>query len=367
SQPNVIAANGMLADAFGTFSIDTSRIYLAGFSGTARDAWVFGYGMSGHVAGILSAGAGEPADPVWRRAHAGPPPFDVAMTTGTDDVNYDDILMTADSMHAHSAAVRVDVFPGGPEWPPANIEAQALGWLAARSMARHLAPMDSAFVDSVFAVDSAYAVGLEAAHRPTDAADQWRNIAVAWAGLHDGTFAATRQRELDARPDVQRLRAERDSTDRGTRDAQHAIIEPLSELRRRPGVPDLRRLTEELHIGEYQRWAADASDSVRAVWAARRLADIYAQVSFYEPEAYIQANDPARALAMLDIATEIHPDTPVVCLERARVYAARRDIELTVAGLKCALAGHAITMADIRADLRYQFVLLSDEFQTLIH
>ena len=52
-EPNVRAVNAMLADLQDGLATDTTRMYLAGMSGTARLAWTFAYELSGHVAGIL--------------------------------------------------------------------------------------------------------------------------------------------------------------------------------------------------------------------------------------------------------------------------------------------------------------------------
>ncbi len=137
-------------------------------------------------------------------------------------------------------------------------------------------------------------------------------------------------------------------------------------LRKRPGVPDLRRLTGELRIVPFEQWAADRADSVRAEWAERRLSEIYAYTSYYEPEAYLGVQDAARALALLAIASEIRPQSPEVCRERARAYALRRDSDRTLAELRCALAGSAITIPEIRADPRYRFMETRDDYLALI-
>ncbi|OYV72598.1 MAG: hypothetical protein B7Z72_04415, partial [Gemmatimonadetes bacterium 21-71-4] len=327
--PNERAVNVMLADAFGAFSIDTSRLYLAGLSGTARDTWDFAYGSSGHVAGIISAGAAMPADTTWRLRFSGLPPFDVAMSSGTRGFNYEEVVSAERALRAARAgspthaALRVDVFAGTHQWPPEPVIARQLGWLDVRAMARRLRPIDQALADSVFARDSVDATALAAAHRLGDAADRWAEIAAAWAGAHDVTFAATRAAQLAADPAVRPWRAERDSLVRTTPDYQRGIVKPLSDLRQRPGVPDLRRLTQQLNIVALQQWAADANDSLRADWAARRLSDVYAQVSLYEPEAYLAYNDADRALALLAVAEEIQGSTPRICRERARAYAVR--------------------------------------------
>lgn len=366
SARNEQAVNLMLDDAFSTVRIDTSRIYLAGFSATARDAWVFAYGANGHVAGIISAGATMLGDTAWRRQYGGKPPFDVALAAGDSGLEYDDVLRTADTLRALGAPVRTDEFRGGHDWPPAQLLTQAMGWLEARAMARKLAPFDSLLVDSVFAGDSARAVALAHAGRTGDAALQWGAMPAAWAGLHDLAYARAQLASLDATPAVRAWRAERDSLQRSTPAVVAAMRTTLLAVRQHPGVPDLRRLADDLRIAQFQQWAADRQDSVRAVWAAGRLGALYAQVSFYEPEAYLGAADASRALSMLSVAEMIRPRSPSVCRERARAYALRHDAGSTLDELRCALAGKAISIQEIERDPRYQFMRSLDAYTDLI-
>ncbi|MDE3217307.1 MAG: hypothetical protein KGO03_12935, partial [Gemmatimonadota bacterium] len=88
--------------------------------------------------------------------------------------------------------------------------------------------------------------------------------------------------------------------------------------------------------------------------------------SYYEPEAYLAVQDAARALAMLAIASEIRPGSADVCRERARAYALRQDSDRALADLRCALAGSAITVDEIRADPRYRFMQTRDDYLALI-
>ncbi len=364
--PNQRAVNLMLDDAFSAFRVDTSRIYLAGFSGTARDTWVFAYGAGGHVAGIISAGASMPGDSAWRRQHGGKPPFDVAMAAGDSGFNYDEVLNTTDTLRALGAPIRTDLFRGGHRWPPEPVLAQAMGWLEARAMARKLRPMDSLLVDSVFSVDSTHAVATADSGRTGEAANQWAGIIAAWAGLHDLSGARAELASLDGSPAVQRWRAELDSLHKSTPGVQRAMGATLLAVRKHPGVPDLRKLAGDLRIVQFQQWATDRQDSVRAMWAERRLAELYVQASFYEPEAYIAVKDQSRALAMLTIAEMIHPRSPTVCRERARAYALSGDAGSTLDELRCALAGKAITIDEIVRDPRYQFMRSLDAFTDLI-
>src|SRR5437667_328667 len=95
-EPNVAAVNAMLASAHARWSIDTSRLYLAGFSGTARAALAFAVALRGHVAGVIAAGGalgftlGGP-----ETAFAGDSTFAYFGAAGTRDFNYEEVLAAA--------------------------------------------------------------------------------------------------------------------------------------------------------------------------------------------------------------------------------------------------------------------------------
>src|SRR3989449_7582819 len=55
-EPNVNAVNAMLAWVQAHPSVDPTRLYLAGFSGTARAAFGFAVALHGHVAGVIAVG-----------------------------------------------------------------------------------------------------------------------------------------------------------------------------------------------------------------------------------------------------------------------------------------------------------------------
>jgi hypothetical protein len=308
-----------------------------------------------------------PGDTTWRRTHLKPPPFDVAMSVASRGFNYYDVYLTSDSLRALHAPVRTDEFIGDHQWSPEPVMAQALGWLEARAMARGLRPVDRSFVDSVFAVDTAAARALESDGRRGQAVLAWRNVAASWQGMHDIAPVTTHLGELMNRPDVGHWIRERDSLERQMPAEQQLLARPLARLRRQPGVPDIRQLTEDMRIVPLRQWSADTSDSVRAAWATRALAGVYVQVSFYEPEEYLAVGDPDRALAVLTIADEIHHDAPAICRERARAYALRRDAERTISELRCAINGHAVTVDQVRADREYAFLQANDAFLDLLH
>jgi spermidine synthase len=93
--PNPRAVDAIIEDAERLLSLDARRVYLVGFSGTARAAWLMSESLAGTVAGIVGVGAGLPASADWLQSHVhgidGRAPFVVFTAAGTFDPNYEEV------------------------------------------------------------------------------------------------------------------------------------------------------------------------------------------------------------------------------------------------------------------------------------
>ena len=169
-EPNVVAVNAMLASAQARWSIDTARLYLAGFSGTARAALAFAVALRGHVAGVIAAGAalgftlGGP-----ETAFAGDSSFAYFGAAGTRDFNYEEVLAMAARFQRTRVPYRVVTFEGPHSWPPADVCGAALDWLELRAMLGGRRPLDSSWARSRIEGDVARAAALKRAGRRVEA------------------------------------------------------------------------------------------------------------------------------------------------------------------------------------------------------
>src|SRR2546422_1500512 len=169
-EPNVDAVNAMLAWARAHPSLDPSRVYLAGFSGTARAALGFAVALRGHVAGVIAVGGalgfslGGP-----ETAFAGDSTFAYFGSAGTRDFNYEEVLAMADRFRATRVPFRVVPFEGPHSWPPAEVCGDALDWLELRAMLGGLRMMDSGWVRARLADEVARAAELERSGHWADA------------------------------------------------------------------------------------------------------------------------------------------------------------------------------------------------------
>src|SRR2546429_8698071 len=146
-EPNVEAVNAMLAWAQAHPSLDPTRLYLAGFSGTARAALGFAVALRGHVAGVIAVGGalgfalGGP-----ETAFAADSTFAYFGSAGTQDFNYEQVFAMADRFRTTRVPFRVVAFDGPHSWPPPDLCGDALEWLELRAMLGGLRAMDSGWV-----------------------------------------------------------------------------------------------------------------------------------------------------------------------------------------------------------------------------
>ncbi|MCB9234964.1 MAG: hypothetical protein H6581_25140 [Bacteroidia bacterium] len=117
------AANALFADTWSRFQIDSTRIYLAGFSGGARVATALAL-ESGKIRGVIGCGAGFPALEKWQpRANL---PFLFAGIVGDLDMNWLEMHDTERLLTELEASSRLITFHGPHQWPDPPFLAQAL-------------------------------------------------------------------------------------------------------------------------------------------------------------------------------------------------------------------------------------------------
>src|SRR6476619_5116635 len=162
--PNVDAMNAMLAWTQQNARMDTARIYLAGFSGTARIAWGLAAELRPRVAGMFGTGGGvafSAGGP--EMAFGADSSFAFFGSAGTTDFNYDEMRGLATRLRLARVPSRIAWFRGPHSWPPRSLCEQAVDWLELRAMLGGRRAIDTAFVSRALGRDLAYADSLERA------------------------------------------------------------------------------------------------------------------------------------------------------------------------------------------------------------
>jgi predicted esterase len=365
--PNEIALDAMLTDVQGLLAPDLERLYLVGFSGTARAAWEFGYRLEGHVAGIIGVGAGTPTLDF----------FDIVTPTfgtpvvffgsaGYTDFNFDEVYALDLALDAYGVTHKVEMFDGPHAWAPEPVMARAVAWLELQAMRSGHRPTDARLVDSLFADGMEAARAADGAGKRYDAYVGYRAVAEDFAGLRNATDAAERAEALRKTADVRRaVRTLEDGLQRFNAYARklHAF---LQEVRDGGPLPPVAHAVERLEIGRLQGLAQDTTDRLVALQAERLLNSAFVWLSFYEPRTYFAEERPERALAVLDVARVIRPAHPQVCYNRARALTALQRTDEALDALTC-LAGTRFASADaLAADSNLAGLRGDERFRALI-
>ena len=302
TDPNVNAVEAMLASAQARLSIDPSRLYLAGFSGTARVALRLAVALRGHVAGVIAAGgalAFELGGP--ETVFAGESTFAYFGAAGTEDFNYEEVLAMGDRFRTTRVPTRIAIFEGPHSWPPPGISRDAVEWLELRAMLGGLRPMDSAWVRTRLDAELARAEELYRGGRWEEALRLYEAIAHDYLRWPEASSAERRAAELRENRVLQRHEAERrrlaERDQRQASDLQKALAWARSGSR----PPSLQSLLKKLRIPELQR-TIERGDSLEAASARRLLARTFVWLAFYEPRAYLANDSPDRALRMFEAA-----------------------------------------------------------------
>jgi dienelactone hydrolase len=117
------AIRAMVNDAHSRFSIDDSRVYVAGFSGGARIA--LAWAGNGQIAGAIACGAAFSAGKLPDEL-----PFRLYMAAGLDDFNHDEMWESSLALAKRGMPHRFVEFDGGHDWLPAGLASDALDFLA---------------------------------------------------------------------------------------------------------------------------------------------------------------------------------------------------------------------------------------------
>jgi predicted esterase len=306
-QPNLNAMAAMLRSAQDSLAIDPSRMYLAGFSGTARAVLRFAVALRGHVAGVFAAGAAlgfELGGP--ETAFARDSAFAYFGAAGTGDFNYEEVVAMGDRFGRTLVPFRVVAFDGPHTWPPASICGEALEWLELRAMRAGLRPVDSAWVSGRLEAELARAAELEQRGKGEQALRLYEGISRDYTPWPRAAVASVRAAALRESAAVKRYQskarrlAERDYEQAGD------LQKTLEWARSQPKSPTPETMVRRLRILDLQE-KLERGDSLETASASRLLARIHVWLSFYEPRSYLEHRMPERALAMFSAAVRIAP------------------------------------------------------------
>jgi Predicted esterase len=178
--PQIEAAEAMVSDTRQRFSIDTRRIYFAGFSGGARVSSQLALRCK-CAAGVLLSGAGFP--------HSAPPSTDVKFAVfsavGNADFNYSEMVPLQEQLEEVTLPHWLRVFDGPHEWAPPEVMNEALAWLRLQAIRAGLAARDDELTAAQLKAARERAALFELSGDLLSAWREYRQIAATFDSLAD--------------------------------------------------------------------------------------------------------------------------------------------------------------------------------------
>jgi len=327
---NVRAINAMLATAFSRVAVDTTRMYLAGFSGTARQMWDFAAELPTNIAGVIGFGAGLPnMGDGFAAAFEGRQAFAYFAGAGEEDFNFIETKVFAEKVKG-TVAARFAEYAGPHAWPSAAICGAALEWMHSRAILGGRIAVDSAFVLGRIRAELDSARALERSGQLAKAAAAFQRTADDYAGWPGTREAKERGAALSASPAVHEYVAW-SATLADAEQRQELELERALVVARLHSMTT-QQLLEGLEIEPLMQRAA-SSDSLQAPTARRLLARVQVALAFYEPRDHLARGNGRDALELLAAANRISPLMGESCamLARARTLAPRVHPELRCA------------------------------------
>ena len=188
--PQFEAADAMVQDTQQRFSVDTRRIYFAGFSGGARVASQLAQ-LCKCAAGVVLSGAGFP--------HNSPPSadarFPVFSAVGDADFNYSEMIPLQQPLEKAAFPHWLRVFGGPHQWAPPAVMDEALAWLRVQSMKSRREPRDDVFLSAQFLAAQARAASFEQSGDLLTASREYRQVAATFDTIAD--IVALRSKAAD--------------------------------------------------------------------------------------------------------------------------------------------------------------------------
>jgi predicted esterase len=303
------------------YSVDTSRIYLTGFSGGARIASMIGF-YHGGVAGIIGCGAGLPGsnEPIRYKC-------DYIGFAGRGDFNMFELLKLNDQLGQAGINHSLILFDGPHSWPPAPVMEEGFYWLEFCAMREKLIPSNMRLIANYVTTKDELLKNEEANNNYLNEYDDLKNI----IGFLDGVTSTDKYRErlktVGDMPVVKQALKTRSSMMEKELEQQRTYSESFF-------VKDLKWwkkvITDYgLRITKYKK----PEDTL----AAKRMLSYLSLVAYMSSSRALAGTDTADAQYALQIYQWVDPDNSEVYYLTALLKAKERNAPAVLSALKTAI------------------------------
>ncbi len=316
SDPNSPALRALLSDSLERYSFDTSQVYFAGFSGTARFAWRVGSIIEPPIAGIIGCGGGLPPGRFdqLKNVH-----FAYFGSAGFWDFNHREMRQLDEDLDGAGVVHRFEFFAGGHGWAPPELLTEALGWMAIRAIRAGSREPSPELVAEL------WSEGLAAARRQEEKGEldaawrRYRGLGEDFAGLRDVSAARREGSRLETLPARVRETAKIRAAVAAETTYRRRLTDVEGRIETERPVPPVRPLAAELQIDQLARQGS--GEDIAAHSARARLESAFVHLGFYLPRRLWRAEAWKRAAVSLELAAAIKPDRQRVLYDLACAHA----------------------------------------------
>lgn len=322
--PLVVSVEAMKAlwtDSRQRFSINEHRIYATGFSGGARMAMLFGLSLPGQVQGVIPAGAGLPLQIEVKS----PPSFAVYAVVGIRDFNYGEMKDLDKRWAEWGEPHRLEVTEGKHRWPSQEVFMRAIEWMELQAMKSRLLAPNPDRLSALLAARLDRARELQKAGETAQAYRECEFILDDFHGLRDVSEVDAFMSEMRKSADIPKLLKKEKKREEDREWLDTFFRSQLATVEANIADPTtnamlLRQSITALEIGSLRRRIKNGKDEDRSIVADRQLQRILV-TGLENADFYFQRKEPARALASLELAVLVRPDSPELQFLVARALA----------------------------------------------
>lgn len=360
---NLHAIQAMWDDSERWFNVDPRRVYVAGFSGTARVATLLAHNRPEAITGVIGAAAGfHPGFKPSKQAR-----FLYFGTVGDSDYNFHELEALEQTLISIDRSHRIERFAGPHSWMPPPVATQAIEWFELRAMQSGTRPRDEALIDLWWQRDEETARAALKGGRDLDAARRYAAMGRDYAGLRDVAAVKGRALEAFASSGARNELKKRQADGRKLREWVAHVMQVISDSFPEGASTPVRAAGDLAQLLELNRMKKIAADGGFAgLEAQRRLNELEVQLGFYLPHEASTLRDPSRASYYLSLALQINDRSPVTWYLLAQTSASLNGRREAVNALRRAVDAGFRDLALVEADPAFNRLRSEPDFQSLV-
>lgn len=354
------AINAVMADTHSRFSLDTHRLYVAGFSGGARAAILIGRALDEKIAGVIVCGGGFPPSIEPSASMR----FPLAIAVGTEDYFFPELRALNQTLYSLDIPHHLKIFQGGHEWPPESVCTRILDWMELQAIKSGISEKDDSLVNQLFARATEEAQEKENSGQTFEAFLQYEALAKDFAGLRDVKVYEEKLEQLEQSGDYKKALAQEkqiESQQRRSEEAFNRFVDDAVNGRDRgEAVRQLHNMLVELT----QKSNQTEHEPDRLI-AKRVLTRFWIQLSELVTMDFEQKQY-GKAVIRLEMMKELQPDNFEIYFQVARACALEGKKKDAMEALKNAIRRGFTDVSVLQNSREFEFMRNEEEFQMII-